>query len=150
TAERFRIAVTDHASAVLMPAVLRQVRSDAASATIEVSAWHDRAYEDVVAGRLDLALSAEPAPPTLEVEVLYEEDFVCLVGSARRIGRKRFTLKQYLDGPHVIVQTWGDQQTPVDRPLAELGLKRCAALRVPFFVPMLTGIAHTDLTVTVP
>lgn len=148
--ERFRIAMTDHAFVVLMPALLQRLRAEAANATVEVSAWHDRAYEDVAAGRLDLALSAEVAPSTLEIELLYEEDFVCVVGSARPVRQKRFTLKQYLDCPHVVVETWGDQQTPVDRPLAELGLKRRAALRVPFFVPTLLAIARTDLTVTVP
>jgi DNA-binding transcriptional LysR family regulator len=150
TRDRFRLAVTDHASAVLMPGLLRRIRLEATKAVIEVVGWHERAYDDVAAGRLDLALSAEAVPPALQVEVLYEEDFVCLVGSARPMRRKRFTLKEYLDRPHVIVETWGDQQTPVDRPLAELGLKRRAALRVPFFVPTLLGISGTDLTLTVP
>jgi len=118
--ERFRLALTDHASAVLMPPLWQSVRAAAANVTLEVSAWHSRAYEDVVAGRLDLALSAEVAPSFLEAEVLYQEDFVCLVGSAQRVGRRRFTLKQYLDLPHAVVETWDGQQTPVDRPLAAL------------------------------
>src|SRR4051812_39826091 len=148
--ERFRIALTDHASAVLIPPLLQRVRAAAPNATLEVSAWYDRAYEDVAAGRLDLALSAEVAPANLEVEVLYEEDFVCLVGSAHPVGGKRFTLKQYLDRPHAIVETLDDLQTPVDRPLAQLGLKRRAALRIPFFVPTILAIVRTDLTLTVP
>jgi DNA-binding transcriptional LysR family regulator len=146
TRERFRIAVTDHASAILMPPLLERARRAAPNATVEVSVWGGRAYEDVTAGRLDVALSAEVAPAGLEVEVLYEEDFVCLVGSAQRVGRGRLTLKQYLDRPHAVVDTWDGQQTPVDRPLAQLGLKRRVALRVPFFVPTILAIARTDLT----
>ena len=38
----------------------------------------------------------------------------------------------------------------MDRPLAELGLKRGAVLRVPFFVPTIFNIARTDLILTVP
>jgi DNA-binding transcriptional LysR family regulator len=38
----------------------------------------------------------------------------------------------------------------VDRPLAELGLKRRAVLRVPFFVPTIFAIARTDLILTLP
>ena len=148
--ERFRLALTDHASAVLMPPLWQSVRAAAAKVTLEVSAWHSRAYEDVVAGRLDLALSAEVAPSVLEAEVLYQEDFVCLVSSAQRVGRRRFTLKQYLDLPHAIVETWDGQQTPVDRPLAELGLKRRCALRIPYFVPTIHAIARTDLILTLP
>jgi hypothetical protein len=45
---------------------------------------------------------------------------------------------------------WGDQQTPVDRPLAELGLKRNAVLRGPYFVPAIFTVARSDLILTVP
>ena len=148
--ERFRLALTDHASAVLMPPLWQSVRAAAANVTLEVSAWDSRAYEDVVAGRLDVALSAEVAPSVLEAEVIYQEDFVCLVGSAQRVGRRRFTLKQYLDLPHAVVETWDGQQTPVDRPLAELGLKRHSALRIPYFVPTIYAVARTDLILTLP
>ena len=82
--------------------------------------------------------------------MLYEEDFVCLVARTNKIRTRRFTLKQYLNLPHVIVSTWEGQQTPVDRPLAELGLKRHAVLRVPFFVTTIFTVARTDLILTVP
>src|SRR3989454_6791910 len=142
--------MTDHAAAMLMPPLLRRVRAAATNVKVEVSVWHSHVYEDVTAGRLDTALSAEAAPAVLEAEVLYEEDFVCLVGSAQRVGTRRFTLKQYLGLPHALVETWERQQTPVDRPLAELGLKRRAALRIPFFLPTISAIARTDLTLTLP
>jgi DNA-binding transcriptional LysR family regulator len=148
--ERFRVAMTDHASMVLMPSLLERIRAAASSVTVEAYVWHDRVYEDVAAGRLDTALSAEAPPPVLENEVLYKEDFVCLVGRAQPIRARRFTLKQYLDLPHALVETWGDQQAPVDRPLAELGLQRRAVLRVPFFVPTILTIARTDLVLTLP
>jgi hypothetical protein len=38
--------------------------------TVEASAWNDRVYDDVAAGRIDTALSAEAPPPALETEVL--------------------------------------------------------------------------------
>ena len=148
--ERFRVAVTDHASVVLMPPLVEQLRARAPNVTLDASAWNHRGYEGAAAGRIDLALSAEVPPPALDAEVLYEEDFVCLVGRAQRIRTRRFTLKQYLDLPHAIVETWESRQTPVDRPLAELGLKRHAVLRIPFFVPTILTIARTDLVLTVP
>jgi len=148
--ERFRVAVTDHASVILMPPLMEQLRAGAPNVTVDASAWSDRGYEGAAAGRIDLALSAEVPPPALDAEVLYEEDFVCLVGRTRKIRARRFTLKQYLNLPHAIVGTWEGQQTPVDRPLAELALRRHAVLRVPFFVPTIFTIARTDLILTVP
>jgi len=38
----------------------------------------------------------------------------------------------------------------VDRPLAQLGVKRRVVLSLPFFVPAIFAIAQTDLILTVP
>ena len=148
--ERFRVAMTDHGSTILLPALLERVRKAAPHARLEISAWRTQAYEDVVAGRIDLALSAEAVPATLESEVIFNLDFVCLVGSTQRVRKRRFTLKQYLQLPHALVETLGSQQTMVDRPLAQLGVKRRVALRLPFFLPAIFAIARTDLVLTVP
>jgi DNA-binding transcriptional LysR family regulator len=148
--ERFRVAMTDHGSTILLPALLERVRKAAPHARLEISAWSTQAYEDVVAGRIDLALSAEAVPPTLESEVIFNLDFVCLVGSTQPVRKRRFTLKQYLQLPHALVETLGGQQTMVDRPLAQLGVKRRVALRLPFFLPAIFAIVKTDLVLTVP
>src|SRR6478609_11350705 len=94
--ERFRVAMTDHGSTILLPVLLERVRKAAPHARLEVSAWNTKAYEDVVAGRIDLALSAEAVPPILESELIFDLVFVCLVGSAQAVRTRRFTLKQYL------------------------------------------------------
>jgi len=148
--DRIRLALTDHASAVLLPPLLERLRAEAPGIAVDVSMWQSRMYDDLAAGRLDLALSAEAVPASLESEVLYEETFVCAVGSRCRTRARRFTLKQYLDLPHAIVETWDRQQTPVDRRLAELGVKRHAMLCLPFFVPTMLAIARTDLVLTLP
>ena len=148
--ERFRVAMTDHASMILMPSLVARVRRAAAHVKLEVSAWRAQAYADVTAGRIDMALSAEESPPALETEVVFDLDFVCLVGSALRARTRRFTLKQYLQLPHALVETLEGQQTLVDRPLAQLGAKRRVALSLPFFVTAIFAIAQTDLVLTLP
>jgi DNA-binding transcriptional LysR family regulator len=142
--------MTDHGSTILLPPLLERVRKRAPHATLEISAWRTQAYEDVAAGRIDLALSAEAVPPSLESELIFNLDFVCLVGSAQAVQKRRFTLKQYLQLPHALVETLDGQQTMVDRPLAQLGVKRRVALRLPFFLPAIFAIAKTDLVLTVP
>lgn len=148
--ERFRVALTDHASAVLLPSVLTRVRRVAPHARVEVSPWRTEAYEDVAAGRLDVALSAEEAPSSLESEVIFDLDFVCLVGAAQKIRTRRFTLKQYLRFPHALVESLAGQQTLVDRTLAQLGAKRRVMLSLPFFVSAIYAVAQTDLVLTTP
>ena len=148
--ERFRVALTDNGTMILAPPLMALVRRAAAHVEVEVSVWRTESYEDVAAGRIDAALSAEEAPPALESEVLFNLDFVCLVGSAQRVRTRRFTLKQYLQFPHALVETSKGQQTLVDRPLAQLGVKRRVVLTLPFFVPAIFAIARTDVILTVP
>ena len=63
--------MTDHASMIILP--LSWIGSGLSRRTfaIEATAWNNRRYEEVAAGRLDTALSAEAAPPFLETEVLF-------------------------------------------------------------------------------
>jgi DNA-binding transcriptional LysR family regulator len=148
--EKIRLALTDYASMVLLPALARRMRTHAPNMTLEVVGWHDRVYDDIESGRIDVALTPIPVPASLQGEVLFEEDFVCVLGSQRKRPASRLTLKQYLDAPHAIVNVLAGQQTLVDRPLAELGLRRRVALIVPFFVPATLAILDTDLILTIP
>ena len=148
--ERFRLAVTHHASITLIPPLIRRIRTEAPDVRLEVSQWEERAYDAVIAGRLDAALSAEHPPSGLESEVLFEVDFVCVVGAAQKVHPPRLTLTQYLQLPHVAVENWTGQQTPVDRPLAQFGAKRRVVLSVPFFSAAIFALANTDLVLTAP
>jgi DNA-binding transcriptional LysR family regulator len=82
--ERFRVGLTDHASGVLLPPLLERLRAEAPGIALDVSGWQSHMYDDVAAGRLNMALSAEAVPASLETEVLYKETFVCIVGSRSR------------------------------------------------------------------
>jgi len=103
--ERYRLAVTNHASVTLILPLIRRIRIEAPDVRLEVSQWEERAYDDVIAGRLDAAFSAEHPPSGLQSEVLFEVDFVCVVGAAQRVHPPRFTLAQYLQIPHMVVET---------------------------------------------
>ena len=128
----------------------QRIRTTAPDMTLEIVAWHDRSFEDVEAGKIDLAVSPLAAPSPLETERLFREDFVCLLGADHAVRSRRFTLKQYLGLSHIVVAVLANQQILVDRPLADLGLRRRVALSVPFFVPAVAAVAGSDLVVTVP
>src|SRR5207302_5990041 len=40
--ERFRVAMTDHAAAMLMPPLMAQIRTAAANVNVDISVWNDR------------------------------------------------------------------------------------------------------------
>src|ERR1700758_940347 len=148
--EIFRVAMSDHAAMITLPSLLAKVRKAAAHIKLEVSAAGADTYEDVAAGRINIFLCAEEAPPSLDSEMLFTLDFVCLVGAALPVRARRLTLKQYLEFQHVLVEIREGQQALVDRALSQLSAKRHVALTLPFFVPAIFAIAQTDLILTVP
>lgn len=151
--ERFRVTTTDHAAVVIIPGVMRQLRTHAPGIQLEVSAWDDLGYDHVEAGGADLALgvgSAPTPPPSLKVEALYEEEFVCLVDAANPFEGDRFSLSEYLDCPHAAVSTAYGQQTMIDRPLVDLAMKRRIVFWSPYFVASVLAIVGTDVVLTIP
>jgi len=135
---------------IVLPSLLANVRKAATHIRLEVSASGAETYEDVAAGRINTFLCAEEAPPSLESEMLFTLDFVCLVGAALPVRARRITLKQYLEFEHVLVELREGQQALVDRALSQLGAKRHVVFTLPFFVPAIFAIAQTDLILTVP
>jgi DNA-binding transcriptional LysR family regulator len=148
--ERFQVAMTDHASVVLLPGLVRRVTGAAPKSRLEVVAWHDQRFEDIEAGRLDLVLDVAGAPAKLESETLFTDVFVCVVASEHPIRARRLTLNQYLKYQHVVVNVLSGQQTPVDRPLGALALKRQVGLVIPFFAPAFLAVAQSNMILTVP
>lgn len=102
-------------------------------------------------GRIDLLLYAEDGnvPAHLPRQVLFEEEFVCVVAKDSPYAH-RLTLNQYLDGLHVGVNTLGGSQIVADQTLAVSGLVRKCPFRVPFFAEAIRTVAGTDLIATVP
>jgi len=155
--ERFRLALTDNGATILLPSLVPILRRTAPGVTLVVSDLRPDTYEDVAAGRIDTALSPEEVPRDLDSELIFDLDVVCLVGSAFKLRTRRFTLEQYLQLPHAVVETragrslvetWAGRSL-IDRSLAQLGLKRTVVFSIPFFVPAIYAIAHSDLVLTV-
>jgi DNA-binding transcriptional LysR family regulator len=119
--------------------------------TCQFVALHDGTFEAIERGRLDLALNADDShtPDRFHREVIYEDDFVCVVAKASRYSRK-LTLRQYLDGLHVGVGVLTGRQTIPEQRLAALGKKRKCAVEVPFFAAAIRCVVGTNLIATVP
>lgn len=149
----FRIASTDHAAAVIVAALVRRLRPRAAGIQVEAVGWSPESYRLVEAGNCDLALgvgSVPAPPPSLRIEVLYEEHYVCLLDATQPVPGRRFSLEEYLARPHVCFVTREGQQALVDSALAELGKTRTVVLRSPYAVASVLAVTGTDLVLTIP
>jgi DNA-binding transcriptional LysR family regulator len=148
---RFRIAATDNATSVLMPLLCRNVLPAAPKVLFDFIAWRDDSFDDLAHGRLDLVLNAEDGniPSQMQSEVIYEEEFACVV-SADTPYKKRMTIKQYLDASHISIAVFAGSQTIPERRLAVQGYKRKIVIRVPYFAAAMKGVVGTPLIATVP
>jgi DNA-binding transcriptional LysR family regulator len=147
----FRIAVTDNASQVLCPTLCRTLLPYAERVSCQFVALHAGTFEDMERGRLDLTLNADDGytPSRFHREVIYEDEFVCVVAKSSRY-TGRFTLRQYLDGTHVGMTVLTGQPMIHDQQLAALGERRRCVVEVPYFGAAIRCVPGTDLIATVP
>ncbi len=145
-----RLAMTDYAATVILPHLIAACQCQAPGVSIEVTPWHERSYEDLTAAKIDLVFSPLAVPPTFRIEPLFQERFVCLSGKRLAAGRKSLSLARYLDCHHLSVETEPNQQNLIDRALAEVGHRRTVLLRLPFLLPALQVLLHSDLLLTTP
>ena len=127
-----------------------ELRKLAPGITVEIAYWHDRAFDDLAAGTVDLLFSPLATPSIFHVEQLFEDKFVCLLGRNHPFKRRTMTLDDYLKSEHVSVETQPKQQNLIDRSLAEAGLRRKVVLHLPYIITSVLALKDTDLVLTTP
>jgi DNA-binding transcriptional LysR family regulator len=148
----FRLATTDYISAVLLPHVLRDLQDNAPNSALELTRSNDRTVDEMVAGRVDVAIvSVDDAPASLNREKLFDDDYVCLVAAGHPLAnRTSVTLERYLKQRHIVIDVWHGLQPPIDRPLAALGVRRHVGYRTPFLTSAAYAVASTSMVLTIP
>ena len=147
----FRLAVTDNAAAVLAPVLCREVLPSAKKVRFDFVAWHKGSFDEVTHGSVDLAFGASSveAPPPLQSQTIYEEEFVCAV-DAKSPFPKALTLAQYMRAEHISISIQGGIQVAPDKLLAAKGYKRQVAIHLPYFEAAVRCVPGTKLIATVP
>jgi DNA-binding transcriptional LysR family regulator len=150
TTGSLKLAMTDQMTILLLPELVATLSQEAPNVDVQLVPWQHSSFRDLAAGQLDLVVSPITAPFPLVVERLLPDRFVCLVSRNHPHRKKSFSLTEYLAEKHIVLEVQPGQQTLVDRPLSELGKRRKAALRLPFFVPALEALEKTLLLLTIP
>ena len=151
-AEReFRICMTDISEIVLLPKLLNHLRTAAPGVRVEVEKISTASARRLEDGEVDLAVGFMPQ---LEAgfyqTVLFAQNFVCLAAEKHpRIGA-RMSKAAYARESHVLVTASGTGHSIVDKVLANAGVVRRVALKVPSFLGVARIVAETELIATVP
>lgn len=158
----FQILMSDIGELVYLPRLVRRLKHVAPSVDIRVLQLPRESYaEAFITGEADLAIGFLPALRAgFYQQRLYTDSYVCVVREDHpRIG-DAITLKQFVEESHVLIEPGGSrfmsmaQQNSttslIEQYLAERGLVRRFALRVPHFMVVPDIVQSTDLIATIP
>lgn len=149
-----RLLMTDPGELVLLPRLLRRVRSEAPHVTIESkSRPPSEMAEALDSGAADLAIGPFPelARSQLRQQRLYRRSFLCLVARDHpTIAREGLTPDTYLREPHLSVRSTSRTEEIFEQFLAENGYTRNVVLTVPHMLSVPAVVRESDLIATVP
>ncbi|MFI1847384.1 LysR family transcriptional regulator [Streptomyces sp. NPDC020480] len=152
TRRRFRLSLSDYASRIVLPPLVRHVRSAAPGLDLAISqaASRDAMLVQLADGELDLALGIFPQPPEdIEVQDLFQEDFVCLADKSVLPAKGGLPLEEWLERPHIMLALRPDAQDEIERALSARGLRRHLAVTLPHWSAAADLLPGTDLILTV-
>jgi len=148
---RFRLSLSDYAARLVLPDLMRYVRKHAPGFDFAISqASRDAMLVQLADGELDLALGIFPdLAQDIQVETLFEEDFICLADKAVSPKKGGLSLEEWLARPHVMLALRPDANDEIERALAAKGLKRRIAVALPHWSAAVELLPGTDLVLTI-
>ena len=137
---------------MLLPRLLNALYPAAPRVQIETEKIVPDSPRRLEAGELDLAIGFMP---NLEAgffqQTLYGQSFVCIAAREHpRIKGRRLSKAMYFAERHAVVPTTGTGHVVIRQTLAQQGMHRSVALRLPSFLGMARIIAQTELLAIVP
>lgn len=147
----FRLSLSDYASRIILPPLVRHVRSEAPGLDLAISqASRDAMLVQLADGELDLALGIFPhLPEDIEAQDLFREEFVCLADKAVLPAKGSLSLEEWLERPHIMLALRPDAQDEIERALSARGLRRHLAVTLPHWSAAVDLLPGTDLILTV-
>jgi len=154
TSERtITISVNDYMQSCLIVPFVRVLREEAPRMRLVIRHLEVVDLRPMLErGQIDMAITIpEFSDPTLQVQALYEEEYVAVVREDHPIGRGRISVDRFLSFDHVVVSpSDGALVGPADAALAQLGRERRVALSVPSFLVLKEILETDDLIAFVP
>ncbi|RRD56208.1 LysR family transcriptional regulator [Comamonadaceae bacterium OH2545_COT-014] len=147
----FRLAMSDYAATLLLPALLRRLREHAPHITLGISQGSREAMLAAVAdGQTDLALGVFPQPPAqVQHEALFEERFVSVADAANLPPGGTLSLQAWLARPHVAVAMRPDMEGEIERALQQRHLRRRIAVSLPHWRVAAELLPGTEFILTI-
>ncbi|WP_139852274.1 LysR substrate-binding domain-containing protein [Acinetobacter pullicarnis] len=149
---RFRLAMSDYGSSVILTKLLPIIRQYAPHIKIEVVQLSRRMMmEQVIEGQLDLAFGVfnQARPKYIQQKILFKERFISVMDRQFLGEAATLDLDTWLNYPHILVAVQTFAADEIDRVLAEIGRQRNIHLILPHWSVAAEVLLGTDLILTV-
>lgn len=149
---RVTVSATDHQTILLLPAVIARLSREAPGLDVDVTPLRARELDSLRDGRTQLSFGVveAPLPPGLRRRVLYRDRFVTVLRRDHPAAARDWSAADFAGLDHVLVTVLGDGRGFLDDQLAQQGLRRRVALRLPHFYAAMEVVARSDRVVTLP
>ncbi len=148
---QFKLATTDYGAQVLIPSVISRINREAPGIDLEIVQWHEHLINELDGQNVDIATCAvTDAPAAIHGRGVGKDKFVCVLNRNHPLLKSGLNLESYASASHALITMGGERRSAADYLLAEQGLTRRVALRVPHFVAALALVADTELVLTIP
>lgn len=143
------IATRDYEMVTILPPVINAIANHAPNLKLRIVPLKGDDMTALDKHEVDFILSGtESKSAMLYRQTLYDENFVCLLSS--KFAKQKLTLKRYVEMKHCLITISGVGPGFVDELLAERGLQRDVAIRIPHFLAASHIVANSNLIVTLP
>lgn len=147
----FRILCPDGQSLELLPGLVDRLRRQAPGIDLIVLPNRGDPLDMIEAGEAELAAGRFMSTRAgIFGTNVYRTRFACVVRANHPVVATGLTLERFVELPHMLVTITGQGSGPVDIALAEMGLSRHVAVRLPHFLVAPLVVARTDMVLTLP
>lgn len=148
---RFRLAMSDYATRIVLPKLVKHVREFAPGIDLAISqANRDAMLVQLIGGELDLAFGLFPeVPESIKVQALFSEGYICMADTKTLPQNGSLSFDEWLNRPHVLVALRPDSNDEIERALALMGKQRRIAVTLPHWGVAADLLPGTDLILTV-
>ena len=152
---RYSIATTDFAESIILPNLLRAMKSHAPHLTLQIKRL--KGIFDLPVAELDdcdfaLGFFPLPLPPGagLAGTALWQERFVGIISKRHPLARKKIGLRQFLSAPHIRVDYGEERPGLLGDAIEKIGRRRKVGLIVPHLVTVPFLVARSEMLGIVP
>lgn len=153
-AHTFRLIVIDYIDLLMMPAVMRRIRSEAPNVRLQVMQTNPHHFgEMMAAGELDLALTYFPnAPDYLKGRRLFSDRFLGLAAGSHPVHHTALDVAGFCDLPHITIEPVSAQiyNVQIDAALEPHGLRRRVQMIKPSFLALPFVLETSDMVACIP